>query len=90
MNVPALITLLLVAESPLDLSGIIVSLIVTTGRRNPRRVYFAKTDIRGQAELTRDDFVGQFADATEADLMGSWGSLADAMSQVQVELYIRL
>jgi hypothetical protein len=87
MNVPELITLQLIAPGLLDLSGVIVALTVSTGRRNPRRVYFPKTDVAGHSELDREDFVGQFADATESDLMGSWGGLDDASSKVQVELY---
>ena len=87
MNVPDRITLQLIAEDPPDLGGVIVSLTVTTGRRNPRRIYFPKTDVAGRAELSRDDFVDQFADATESDLMGSWGNLADALPEVQVGLY---
>lgn len=87
MKVPELSTVQLVAGDSLDLSNVVVSVTVTTGRRNARSVYFPKTDATGRAQLHREDFVGQFADATESDLMGSWGSLDDASSVVQVQLY---
>lgn len=87
MKVPELVTVQLVAGDSLDLGNVIVSVTITTGRRNPRRVYFPKTDATGRAQLHREDLVGQFADATESDLMGSWGSLDDASSEVQVQLY---
>ena len=87
MNVPAVITLQLVSDGMLDLSGVIALLTVSNGRRNPRRVYFPKTNGKGRSTLERDDFLGQFADATQADLMGSWGTVEDASAKVEVELY---
>ncbi len=87
MNVPELITLQLVDPTSNNLGGIIVGLTVSTGQRNPRRVYFPKTGSNGSSVLHRDDFLGQFSDSTDADIMGSWGGIEDASSMVQVALY---
>lgn len=87
LKVPDIITLQLRSVEPMDLSGVIVALTVSTGQRNPRCVYFPKTDEAGRSTLDRQDFVGQFADATEEDLMGSWGAIDDAFAEVGVSLY---
>lgn len=87
MKVPHVITLQLMSAPLIDLSEVIVVLTVSTGQRNPRRVYFPKTDDRGRSALERDDFLGQFADATEEDIMGSWGTVDDASGSVRVTLY---
>jgi hypothetical protein len=87
MNVPDQITLQLVSGAGQDLGKIIVQMIVSTGQRNPRHIQFPKTDPAGRALLTREDFVGQFDDATVADLMGSWGTIRQALPVVEVSLY---
>ena len=87
MNVPDRLVVRVVSDRENDLSGIIVQLKVSTGQRNPRHIHFPKTDAAGQAKLERPDFLGQFRDATEADLMGSWGNVEQASPLVEVSLY---
>jgi hypothetical protein len=87
MIVPDVVTLQLVSADAVDLSGVIVAVTISTGRRNPRHVYFPKTDAVGASALAGHDLVGQFEDGTEADLMGSWGTIADAASEVRINLY---
>lgn len=87
MKVPKIITLQLISAPGLDLSGVIVQLTLSTGQRNPRRVSFPKTDSTGRSALDRRDLLGQFSDATQADLMGSWGSIHDVRAEVEVSLY---
>jgi len=77
----------LMCDSVSDLSGIIVELTVTTGLKNPYHIYFPKTDSRGIATLTSDDFVGQFTDHWEAGLMDHSGTIDTAESTVRVGLY---
>ena len=74
-------------DNETDLSGFIVELTVTAGRKNPYRIYFPKTDCSGVATLTRDDFVGQFKDHWEAGLMDHTGTPETADSLVRVGLY---
>lgn len=87
MKIPELITVHVESPGESDLSGIIVELMVTTGRKNPYRIYFPKTDGSGVATLTRDDFVGQFTDHWEAGLMDYSGNPESADSTVRVALY---
>jgi hypothetical protein len=87
MMVPEQINLRLITDAGQDLAAIVVELTLRTGRRNPRHIYFPKSDHLGRASLDRDDFLGQFNDATEADLMGSWGTIEQAFSTVEVSLY---
>ena len=87
MRVPERITVQLVDATGEDLSDVIVQLTVSTGQRNPRHIRFPKTDAMGRASLDRSDFLGQFDDATDEDLMGSWGTIADASPTVEVTLY---
>jgi hypothetical protein len=55
MKIPEYITVQVVCEGEADLGGIIIELEVTTGRKNPYRIYFPKTDQSGRAALMRDD-----------------------------------
>jgi hypothetical protein len=87
MNVPELITVRIVSSEDLDLSGIIVELTVTAGKKNPYHIYFPKTDRSGAATLTREDFIGQFEDHWESGLMDHGGAPESAESYVQVSLY---
>lgn len=87
MKLPERLTVRIECEGESDLSGIIVEMTVTTGRKNPYRIHFPKTDRFGWATLTRDDFIGQFTDHWEAGLMDHSGTLEDAHSAVQVGLY---
>ena len=87
MNVPIRITVQLTSEEEADLSGIIVEMVVTTGQKNPYRIYFPKTDTAGTATLTRKDFIGQFKDHWESGLMDHAGTLESADPWVRVSLY---
>lgn len=87
MKVPAEMTVQLVSQQDDDLGDLIVEMLVSTGQRNPRRIHFPKTDALGRSMVTREDFLGQFSDATEEDLMGSWGSIRDALPAVEVRLH---
>ena len=87
MKIPEQMTVRVVSTDEEDLSGLIVELMVTTGSRNPYYIQFPRTDSSGMATLTRDDFVGQFTDHWESDLMGHSGTPASASSRVQVALY---
>ena len=87
MKIPERITVRLVSADREDLSDVIVQMVVSTGQRNPRHIYFPKTDAAGQAMIERADFLGQFGDATESDLMGSWGDVNDVLATVEVSLY---
>jgi hypothetical protein len=87
MNIPEHITARVANSDETDLSGLIVELMVTTGRKNPYRIYFPKSDVSGLATLTRDDFIGQFTDHWEAGLMDHTGTPESADSTVRVALY---
>lgn len=87
MRIPERLMLQVVCEDATDLSGLIVELKVTTGRKNPYRIYFPKTDRSGKATLTREDFVGQFTDQWESGLMDHSGTAESANSVVEVTLY---
>lgn len=87
MNIPGRVTVHVIGTGYGDLRGIIVELIVTTGRKNPYRIYFPKTDSLGVATLTRDDFIGQFTDHWEAGMMDHSGTPESAESTVRVGLY---
>jgi hypothetical protein len=87
MNVPERTTVHVIITGESDLSGIIVELTVTAGRKNPYRIYFPKTDASGQATLTRNDFMGQFTDHWEAGLMDHSGTPESADPTVLVGLY---
>jgi hypothetical protein len=87
MRVPDEITVQVVSDDAVDLHDIIVELVVSTGRRNPRRLRFPKTDRAGRSTLAFADFVGQFSDATQQDIMGSWGTIDDALPAVEISLH---
>jgi hypothetical protein len=87
MKIPERIQVRVDSDGEADLSGFIVELTVRAGRKNPYRIYFPKTDNRGFATLTRDDFIGQFRDHWESGLMDHDGSPETAESLVRVGLY---
>ena len=87
MKVPDRVTLQLLSDPDEDLTNIIVELTVSTGQRNPRRIQFQRTDSAGRSSIDRHDFLGQFSDATDTDIMGSWGSIEDAFPTVEVSLH---
>ena len=87
MRIPEQLHVQVSCDDEDDLSGLIVQLIVSTGQKNPYRIYFPKTDRSGAATLTRDDFVGQFKDHWEAGLMDHAGTPETAQPIVRVGLY---
>lgn len=87
MRIPERIRVRVECDGERDLSGFIVELTVKSGRKNPYRIYFPKTDSSGVAMLTREDFVGQFRDHWEAGLMDHDGTPETADSVVRVGLY---
>lgn len=87
MKVPDQLTVRVSAPHEADLSGFIVELTVTAGRKNPYRIYFPKTDPSGVATLARNDFTGQFTDHWEGGLMDHDGTLKSAEPLVKVGLY---
>jgi hypothetical protein len=58
MKIPEEAKVRVVCDVEQDLSGVIVELTVSTGKKNPYSIYFPKTDRSGVAILTRDDFIG--------------------------------
>jgi len=87
MQVPDNITVRIISDEIEDLSGLIVEITIFTGKRNPRRLHFPKTEHDGCTTMTRGDLVGQFEDETQFDLMGSWGNLEDALPVVEISLH---
>jgi hypothetical protein len=87
MHVPDAITVHVISDEGADESGIIVQMTVTTGQKNPYYVYFPKTDNAGIATLTRDDFISQFMDHWESELMDHVGTPESADSRALVSLY---
>jgi len=77
----------LVCDDPLDLSGVIVVLTLSAGRKNPYHILFPKTDTSGEACLERTDLVGQFSDHAATFLMDYDGSLETAGPIVDVSLF---
>ena len=87
MRVPERLVVRVSCANDSDLSDIIVEMTVTSGRKNPYRVYFPKTDRSGVATLTSDDIKGQFTDEWEAGVMDHDGTLETAEPVVRVGLY---
>ena len=70
----------------MDVSGIIFELRVVSGTKNPYYVIFPKTDARGIARLSSEQFRGQFEDHWENGLMDYNGTVATAIPTVTVQL----
>jgi len=87
MKIPERLKVRVVCEGEPDLSGVIVEMTVSTGKKNPYSIYFPKTDRSGVAILTRNDFIGQFTDHWQEGLMDHSGTPEEARSVVRVELY---
>lgn len=87
MNVPNRVAVHVISDDGVGVGGIIVQMMVMTGRKNPYHIYFPKTDTSGMATLTRDDFIGQFKDHWESGLMDHVGTPESADSRVIVSLY---
>ncbi len=89
MQVPDVLTVHISTDRSADLSGIIVVLTVSSGRKNPFRILIPKTDARGEAQLSRADFLGQFDDHRNTFPMDYDGAIESASSTVEVSLSIR-
>ena len=87
MNLIRPIRIQVASEKPVDLSGLIVELRVTAGRKNSFHIYSPKTDVKGAAVLGLEDFRGQFTDHFEEALMDYDGSVETAESTVKVSLF---
>jgi hypothetical protein len=87
MRPPEDIEVRVVSAEAVDLGDLIIEMVVSTGQRNPRHLLFPKTDSSGMSYMRREDFINQFKDATDFDLMGSWGGILEALPRVQVSLY---
>jgi hypothetical protein len=87
MKFPEKVTVQLVSDSPDNLGGVIVILKVKSGTKNPYYIQFPKTNLQGAAELTQDDFVGQFMDHHEEGLMDYNGTIEIAEPIVEVSLF---
>ncbi len=87
MQVPDVLTVHISTDRSADLSGIIVVLTVSSGRKNPFRILIPKTDARGEAQLSRADFLGQFDDHRNTFPMDYDGAIESASSTVEVSLF---
>jgi hypothetical protein len=87
MKIPEEIKVRVICDGESDMSGVVVEVIVSTGKKNPYMIYFPKTDRSGVATLTRADFTGQFTDHWQESLMDHSGTLEDAQPVVRVGLY---
>ncbi len=87
MIVPDKIYIELVSNKEEDLSGIILELKISTGRRNPRYITTPKTNRKGKSELSQEDLEGQFEDHWESGQMDYSGNLKDASPIIEVSLY---
>ena len=87
MRFPEKTTLQIVSDSPGDLDGLIILIKVRSGTKNPFYIEFPKTDWQGAAELTQEDFVGQFMDHFEKALMDYNGTIESAEPIVEVFLF---
>ena len=89
MTLPPVIKLHVYCTGTGDLSGIIFGMEVRAGTKNPYHVYFPKTDATGNAQISSDDFRGQFRDSDEMFLMDYNGTVEDASDLVTLKLFNR-
>src|SRR5437773_1103823 len=87
MKLPERISLRISCRGATDLSGLIAELIVSSGKKNPYRIYSPKTDYFANATLIRNDFIGQFQDHWESGLTDRAGDIESAEAVVRVDLY---
>ena len=87
MKVPEKIYIQLSCDKKVDLSGIILDIKITAGRKNPYYVTTPKTDKAGKSILTNEDLKGQFEDFWERALMDYDGNLEVAEPIVEVSLW---
>jgi hypothetical protein len=87
MTLPPVIQLRVSSPEGGDLSGLIFQMRVTSGTKNPYYIYFPKTAADGSAQITAEDFRGQFTDHYEMGLMDYNGSVETAVDTVGIELF---
>jgi hypothetical protein len=87
MRVPEFISTRVRSKDGTPVEGLIVTLRVSAGTKNPYLIHFPKTDQSGEARLTREDFVGQFTDHWESGLMDYNGTVEQAGPVVQASLF---
>ncbi len=87
MDLPDRITIQLQCDQSDALGDLIVKMTVYAGTKNLYHIYFPKTDPYGRAELTADEFRGQFADHWEQGLMDYNGTGESASQHVKLELF---
>ena len=87
MELPSTIKLIVKGEPSSDVSNLIFSLVVTSGHKNKYHIHFPKTSSKGIAELTCEDFKGQFEDHWESGLMDYDGTLESANQEAEIELF---
>jgi len=87
MKVPEVIILQVKSSGSVSVGELIVQLKVLAGRKNPYFIHFPKTDSAGHAQLTREDFIGQFKDHWESGLMDYAGTPESAAPTVDVSLF---
>jgi hypothetical protein len=86
MKLPDIITIRAKGKLGIDLSGIIFELCVTSGTKNRYYIIFPKTNAQGVAQLTSEEFHGQFEDHWEEGLMDYNGTVETAVPTVTVQL----
>ncbi len=87
MDLPERLTVQLQCDQSSALGDLIVKMTVYAGTKNLYLIHFPKTDPRGRAELTADDFKGQFEDHWEEGLMDYNGTVESASQHVKLEFF---
>jgi hypothetical protein len=87
MNLSPRVALRVTSRDHVDVSGLILQMNLSTGRKNPYSILFPQTDSRGSAHLNDSDVQGQFKDHWEAGLMDYSGTLAEASQEVEFTLF---
>jgi hypothetical protein len=87
MRLPATISVRLHSEDANSLHDLIVQMKVVAGTKNPRFILFPKTDDAGFAQLSAEDFQGQFDDHLESGLMDYNGDVSGASPIVELSLF---
>jgi hypothetical protein len=86
MKLPNTLTVRAKGTPGMDVSGIIFELTVASGTKNPYHIIFPKTDARGVARLSSEQFRGQFEDHWENGLMDYNGTVDSAIPTIIVQL----
>jgi len=87
MNLPEIIELKIVSGDANDLSNLIVTMKIKSGRKNPYYIRFPKTDEGGSTSLVKNDLIGQFKDHWEEAVMDYDGTLETAKPVVEFSLF---